>query len=365
MSLLRIRRRIVPKLFGHRYFGILVLILAAVIPLQEAGACPACAADSRQTLADSLLGYDDIVFAGTDPGSSFSLVPVETLRGPETSEGIEMFFDSATELRLKSSPGSVIVLARMTGRTWQYIAFADEEYRDFIRNVVSYRDRWLAPYGNIERVRFFSRNLTSSHPLIWKDAYSEVARAPYSRIKDLAPNVPKEDIYSILDNDQSGKWHALYALMLGQSEDPRARSYIGDRVETIQRAGSATNLSAWLIALIETREEAGVEMIEELYFANSKRSSDEIAQALMCMSIIGDELASAETAQPALADRIVESYGVLLEYHPMKAGYVAMDLTRWDVRAHIEKLSQIRESSAGMNSTDTYLVDSYLSSYGR
>jgi len=62
-----------------------------------------------------------------------------------------------------------------------------------------------------------------------------------------------------------------------------------------------------------------------------------------------------------LREEIVRSDGALLKNYPQLAGKVARDLSIWQVNAHTEQLSTIREDKTLLDSSSTYLIDYYLS----
>jgi hypothetical protein len=76
----------------------------------------------------------------------------------------------------------------------------------------------------------------------------------------------------------------------------------------------------------------------------------------MGLSVLGSE-GGFQTA-PELFERrqrIVQSYGALLDNHPLMAGSVARDLTIWQVRALVERLTDIKENEPALDS-DAKLV---------
>jgi len=335
---------------------------AALYKVAALQACTICVPYPERTLADHLLEYDEIIFAREVANSPYLFEQVELIRGTGVSAPIKIFCDSSTRRKLKFIPDSVVVLARTSGADkWQKITFADSGYQPFIRTIVEHGSSWADAAGNLARVRYFSNYLTSEHRLIQEQAYLEVGRAPYSTIKTLAAAIPKEQIYEFLGNFRFIEWHSLYILLLGQSQQPQDRAYIRKQVESAARFATTTNLAAWLTAFIETHPETGIGEIETWYFSHPGRSNDELDQVMTSMSVLGSQPPVADLPLFPLRDRIVKSYATLLKHHPAMAGKVARDLSMWQVRAHVERLTAIQKEKTLLDPADLYLVDYYLS----
>jgi hypothetical protein len=347
-----------------RLFSFLVLAASlgvALLNTSAAWACTICVPYPEKTLADRLLEYDEIIFAREIENSPYVFSPVATLRGAEANGPIKLFCDSSTRRKLLHIPGSAVVLARKSSEEeWRMLTFADSYYQPFIRAIVDNGSEWLDSPGN-GRVRYFSGLLTSEHPQIQEQAYLEVGRAPYSIIKPLAREIPREEIYKMLANFRFIEWHSLYILFLGQSKNPDDIAYIRKQIESASRLGMTTNLSAWLTAFIETHPETGLEEVKTWYFSKPGRSKDELAQVMTSLSVLGSQENPEDLPFFLLRDNIVNSYALLLDNYPEMAGRVARDLAMWQVRAHVERLADIRKQKTLSNPSDVYQLDHYLS----
>jgi hypothetical protein len=185
---------------------------------------------------------------------------------------------------------------------------------------------------------------------------------PYASIRLIARTVPRQQIREFLNNWRLIEWHSLYILMLGQSRHPDDIAYIRNKVETAAAFGSKTNLSAWVTVSIEMNPDTGVEEIENLYFSNHSRTPYELQEVCNSLSTLGSEGGMRVSHQLiGRRNRIVRSYGTLLENHPQMAGPVAKDLTIWQVRALVEQLKLIRESELALDPDTKMATDHYLS----
>jgi hypothetical protein len=204
--------------------------------------------------------------------------------------------------------------------------------------------------------------LTDGNPLIREQAYLEVGRAPYSVIKTIAGTIPRDQILGFLANWRLVEWHSLFILMLGQSPIPSDHDLIRNKFETNARYGLKTNLSAWATAYIEINPEAGIEDIEALYLARDDRTREELEEIHRSLSVLGSE--GGAVAEPRVAKRrrrIVASYAILLEHHPVMAGKVASDLTNWRVQVLVDPLSSIMKSETVLEPDAKMAVSYYLS----
>ncbi|MEJ2136906.1 MAG: hypothetical protein P8X86_16880 [Desulfofustis sp.] len=347
-----------------RYLAVILgcLVIAALFKGSAAQACTICVPYPKRTLADRLLQYNEIIFAREVENSPYLFEQAELIRGTGISAPVKIFCDSSTRRKLQFIPDSVVVLARTSGADkWRMITFADGAYQPFIRAIVEQGGDWADSQGKRARLHYFSKLLTSKHRLIQEQAYLEVGRAPYATIKILAPEIPADQIYGFLENFRFIEWHSLYILLLGQSRHPDDRAYIRKQVESAVRFGTTTNLAAWLTAFIEAHPETGIAEIETWYFSRLGRSNEELDQVMNSLSVLGSQQAGADLPLFPLRNRIVKSYATLLENHPMMAGRVAKDLSMWQVRAHVERLSEIRQEHTLVEPSEIYLLDYYLS----
>ena len=347
------------KLFISTLFAFCLTLFNSADKLQ---ACMICIPYPETTLADRLLEYDEIIFAREQENVSYQFYQLEILRGSGTTSLIKLFCDSATRRKLKTIPQSAVVLARSSADDeWKMITFANSDYQSFIRTMIQQSSNWYDYLGDKKRVNYFSQHLTNDHPQIQEQAYLEVGRAPYGTLKALAKNIPRKQVYEFINNLRFLEWHSLYILFLGQSNRPEDHSYIRQQVESLVRLKMTTNLSAWLTAFIETNPETGVSEIETWYFSNPDRSTDELDEVITSLSVLGSQRSVSQQHLFSLRNKIVNSYGTLLDQYPEMAGRVAKDLAMWQVNAHVADLSEIQKANRVTEPAERYLLDYYLS----
>ena len=141
-------------------------------------------------------------------------------------------------------------------------------------------------------------------------AHLEIARSPYSEIKRLKDALSRDEIHAFLKDFRYVEWHALYILLLAQSEDLRDRALVSESFRSTARFSTTTRLAAWATASIEIEGATAIEFIEDEYFRNSKRGAAELQEIAKALSVHGTN------GHTHLRDRIVAGYEVLLQQHP-------------------------------------------------
>ena len=113
--------------------------------------------------------------------------------------------------------------------------------------------------------------------------------------------------------------------------------------------------------MVETNPETGVREIETWYFNSPDRTRGELDEVLTSLSVLGSQQPVSNRNLFSLRNKIVNSYGALLDQHPEMAGRVAQDLAMWQINAHVADLSEIRETNRVTEPAERYLLDYYLS----
>ena len=339
------------------------LALMIISWAREVQACVICVPYPKDTHADSLLESDTIVIAREDPAEPFSFAIIKVLKGATNDQPIELFLNSQTRRRLNLNPDDVVVLYRRNAESqWSWLAYADIEYQRIISIVLANADGWRVKNGSQERVAFFARLLTSSHPTIREQAYLEVGRVPYTWIKQIADAVPREEMRRFLADWRLIEWHRLYILMLGNSGHPEDRAYIREQFESAARFGLSRRLSAWTVAFVESHPETAIEEIEKLYFRRAGRKSVELEAVMQGLSVLTAD--AGVLVGPRVANyrrRVTRSYAALIDRYPEMAGFVARDLTTWKRRALVDRLSRVALNRKILDPGSEWALDYYLS----
>jgi hypothetical protein len=274
----------------------------------------------------------------------FSFAPVEILKGHLDGTKSELFLDSVTRRMLAGdSKRTVVLVQERVGGPWRSLGLASAEYQAVVRHIVLLGPEWQTADGKLRRVEFFLPLFGHEDPLINELAYLEMGRAPYATIKRLSRIVSREYLGQMLSSRQYTEWRSLAILLLAHRGEPQDREYITESFRNAGRFGLTTSLAAWAAASIELDGAEAVSFIDDRYFRNPNRKKEELAEVLRAMSLHGTE------GHTHLRDQIVESYGLLLEFHPEMAANVAKDLLVW-------KRFELREKLANLEATNDELV---------
>lgn len=334
---------------------IAVSLLAGLFPTVEA--CQVCVPFPTKSAADYLIEADAVVLAREDPDRPFHFRAVEVLMGDPGTEKIDLFLDSSSRRTLATYPERSVVLVRKTEKDkadWRRIGMADEDFELLVREILRSANAWK----RTPRLRFdyFGKLLGHGNLQINSLAHLEVAAAPYSEIKRLKGVLPREVIYDFLNDYRYVEWHALYILLLAQSEDAEDREFISDSFRSAARFGITNRLGAWATAAVELDEDKALGFIEAEYFRNRSRTPEEIKEITSALSVHGTN------GHTHLRDRIVAGFKILIANHPSITADVANNLIAW-------KRTELKDEIAKYLATNPRSVDFQttlrLRAYGR
>lgn len=300
-----------------------VAVILQAVALPTLSACQICLPFPTQSLADGALAAEHLALARESPDQPFTLAPVSVL---EPANGplppMELFLDSAARRQLSLDPSRHILCGWMPEeQEWRRLAFHDEVTAPVIRDILANREAWEADPA--ARADYFADHLASEATVLSDLAHIEVARAPYAQITRYGRRLPREELRRRLGNVRRMEWHALYILLLAQSEHPDDQMLIRERVESGARWAGTMHTAAWATALIEIDGDTGIERLAELFLSGTERSSKELAAIHAALRVHADE------GRPELRDPVVALYGKLLERSPGLAPDLADDLTKW------------------------------------
>ncbi len=311
----------------HERTPIILLILCTSLFLSalSATACQICIPFPKKSAADYLIEAETVVLAREDTARPFHFAPVETLKGdPPGDEKIDLFLDSTTRRVLATHPDRSIVLSKMTEgekQSWKRIGTADADLGPIVREILATSVAWEKEPK--KRVAFFAEQLGHGNAQVRALAHLEIARAPYSEIRNCAGILDRQEIRAFLNNMRYVEWHPLYILLLARSDNPADQALISDSFESAARFGSTLRLAAWATGLIEIQEQEAVIEIEARYFRNPSRKPEELKAVHQALSVHGTN------GHVHLRDRIVASYETLLAHYPAMTPDVAKDLIAW------------------------------------
>jgi hypothetical protein len=328
---------------------------------------------------DQLLSADVVVLARENPDKPFSYAIVEVLKGDLDEPDIDLFLDSTLRRRLHTNPERSVVLVRSvqarsaaTARTtvarpvfrnpgggevpgtWRSIGYASAEYEALVRDILAQADPWRNRTSLDARGRYFLPYLSGPERSIRDLAYLEVSQASYDVIREADRFVPAEQLYEFLSDPLYFQWHPLFILLMGIEASPEEEDSIRAAVTSRARLDSTVNFAAWAAALIEVDGIEAVAWLEQTYLGDASRSPESVMEVFKALSMHGGR------ERGVLHERIVRSYGLILQAHPALAGLVARDLFAWNDWRYAGEFAELVESPVATNSIDALLIQSYL-----
>ncbi|MEM1083415.1 MAG: hypothetical protein AAGI48_04790 [Verrucomicrobiota bacterium] len=283
-------------------------------------ACQICLPFPVKSLADHLVEADKVVLARENPEKPFSLIATEALKGDGELSAIDLFLDSHSRRVLENDATKGIVCILTQGE-WKRVATSDPILGPIIHEIIAKEPDWEASPD--QRPDFFAPYLDHPERQVALLAHLEVARAPYSKIRTLSDAIPIERLRAFLGDFRYAEWHALYILLLAQSDDPGDRKRIVDSMKSNARFSIVLQSAAWATAYIEIEESEAIEFLRRDYFDGPNRRPDEINAILAAFSVHGTN------GHTHLRDEIVEAYRSLAERHPDQLPAIVKDLTKW------------------------------------
>lgn len=301
------------------------LAAAAALLLWSGGAaaCAICLSAVSITPADRLDSADAAVIAAPAADGAWRIIA--HLKGETTGDAAAFAELPVPAEPLAAGQGFLLLRDRL-GHRWSSLAAVPVEEAEFLRRfVASPRPEANDPDGATWAVRLDLVASRLAHPDAWVAGFAHgvVARAPYRAIRVLArrfePGVLREELGTETDPSR----RAAYILLLGATGDADQRGYIAARLDRLNGAENATELSALLAADLELGGPASVDLLERRYLFDRTRNLAEVEAALLALGVHGN----ADRAIPR--PRVVEAYRRFIRQRPPLAGYVAVDLARW------------------------------------
>ena len=321
----------------------------------QAPACPICIGFPKKTDADFLLDGHCVLLARPKDLDTFQYAPQTILKGTYDGNEIDLLVDTVTRRVLELHQDRHVLLVQETALgPWQNLGIISPEFEVVVRRLITVGVGWTGPDAASLRWQFSIPLFGQSDDRTRTLAYLELGRAPYSVIRKLGGSVSRDSLAPFLDNRQYIEWQGLAILLLAQSESAVDRQRILDSFQSCMQYGLITNLSAWVTAAIEIDPMRSMQQIDDNYFSRSDRRPEELEAVFLAVSMLG-ALDNAE-----LRERIIASYGRLLEHAPQFAPMVASDLYTWKRTELVETLLTISNQPHNFDFNQLLSIHRYL-----
>lgn len=303
-------------------------------------ACPFCTAVS-QTFSQEMESMDIVVIAdlvnapqvpeedlysGTEdlPKSQFKVV--EVLKGEkwiQTGDSIEvLYFGEA-----KKDRKYLMTATNGPNPVWTSPLGLSDRAHNYVKQLPGLPN-------NPSRLEFFQDYLEDEDEMLARDAYDEFAKTPYDGVKALVPKMKHDRLIAWVKNpDVPASRKRLYYTMLGvcgsQKDIPMLEAFMKstDRQEK-------SGLDALLACYLMLKKEAGLPLVEDLYFKNKKSEYADTYAAIMAIRFHGTD------ANVIDRERLVKSLRHMLD-RPELADLVIPDLAKWEDWEVMDRMVQL------------------------
>lgn len=372
-------------LFG-RLFACAALVIVALTG--TATACPICFAGLTITPGQKIDSANDVVLAiPADGVDTFRIV--ETIKG--TAEPGSLIVEpglavTSPEPWVMSADGPIAPAntAAVTGdkplllfrnrisERWTSLGTIGAEYADWLRRLAATNREgdegatprvWPQPalgWSSLsdaewaERLEVVTPYLETDDPLAGEVAFGELARAPYGALRALRPALDAAMIRAWIEDAELAPRQAAYLLLLGIAGGPEDAVTLERRIADAWAWHDSTNLSAILAADLELRGPSRIEDIETMYFRDHERTLPEIQAALLALSVHG----AAGGTIPR--QNVVDAYRDFIRARPPMAGFVAKDLSDWNVPDAVPDYVDVIRSGVIKDPAEQFIIVTYL-----
>lgn len=347
-----------PRNLGH---SVALAITAAVMsfgigPNPFAATAHACAFDltkPESTAIDWIIKAEALVLARPDPENPFSYKVVKVLRGEENNYDLPFLVHSLYRTTLTQNPEDTVLFRKTTNDSWAQVAYVDPDFNDVLDTTLANLEPWKDDYP-ISRFAIFEALQTSTNPRLRELAIRELDKAPYKMLRTLDLQFATEDLLANLWTPVGYPFQPIRVLLLGLSNDDRARKEIYGYFTRNQDRDWANNIGAFTAALIELDGIAGVEFLDRTLLSDQRQPLDKLEGVISALAV------QRGAAPQDVRQTIDQVLARLVEARPQLAPVVAQQFSTfsdWSQAAPLEKL--VRERRL-LTTTDLMMVSVYV-----
>lgn len=314
-----------------------VMLSAGAAPAPFSAVAQACAFDftkPERTAVDWMLQAETLVLARPDPQNKFSYRVVEVLRGDSDDYEIPLLVDTRNRRALEANSAHTVMLrVDETGR-WRYVAYVDEEFSALLAEVFAHADDWREAYPS-SRFAVFEALQSSANATLRELSIRELDKAPYGMLRSLELQIPVENLLADLWTPRGYSFQPIRVLLLGLSDDDRARAEVYRYFSRVKDRDWADNIGAFAAALVELDGAAGVRYLDETLLSDLGQPVDKL-QGLIGALAVHRGVASPEVALE-IDDSLARLMAMRSETAPLVARHFAV-LSDWSQAAPLAKL---------------------------
>ncbi|QDT08092.1 hypothetical protein [Planctomycetes bacterium K23_9] len=310
-----------------------LILLAALATTSNAVACPFCNAVS-QTLRQEMEVMDAVVIA--------TAMQSDATRNKETGEilmKIDVVLKGDDLLKVGSEVKAVYYGEVKVGRRFMLSGVDPPDLQWSCLPINERSEKYIIAVTKLdddplERLRFFYDYLEDKDSMLARDTYDEFAIAPYSAIKELAPEMDHDQLVKWLQEpEMSTDRKRLYLTMLGVCGSKKDLPMLETLMTSTQKS-TRGGLDALIACYLTLAGEQGLPLVNKLFLANKKAPYADTYAAIMAVRFHGTE------GEVIARSALVESLHHVLDRADL-ADLVIPDLARWKDWSQIERLKNL------------------------
>jgi len=187
-------------------------------------ACPLCFSPDRKTVATEFKVSKELVLTKIDSKSPRKAQIVQRLKGGGGNSASEVTLETPVSFGLQNSD---LFCLSFDGKVWKSLGSINESSLPVIHHILEDKTNWAK--NAAAHQDYISQFFSDDSGLLREFAFSELASAPYSRIRSFASSLPQEKLNELLRQPSMANWSSLYILLMAQSKIfvmPPSRSQI-------------------------------------------------------------------------------------------------------------------------------------------
>lgn len=187
--------------------------------------------------------------------------------------------------------------------------------------------------GN-ERYAFFQKHLEDQDEMLARDAYDEFAKADYTKIKAMKPNMDRDQLVAWIQNPEiPASRRRLYLVMLGVCGTEADLPMLETAMKSSDRR-ARSGLDALIACFLTLKGEEGLPLIEDMYLKNKKSDYADTYSAIMALRFHATE------GGVMKRERVVSALKHMLS-RPELADLVIPDLAQWEDWSATDELFEL------------------------
>lgn len=187
--------------------------------------------------------------------------------------------------------------------------------------------------GN-DRYAFFQKFLEDQDEMLARDAYDEFAKADYTKVKAMKPNMNHEQLLAWIQNPEiPASRRRLYLVMLGVCGSENDLPMLETAMKSADRR-ARSGLDALIACYLTLKGETGLPLIEDLYLKNKKSDYADTYSAIMALRFHATE------GGVLKRERVVAALKHMLS-RPELADLVIPDLAQWEDWSATDELFEL------------------------